>query len=147
MGAESFYVRLSVVDPGIPKKDFQNQLDNLKIKCSSITTHEYELEEFLIMTVHSDYETIRELSIEGCFSWFHECSLKIHEILLLIHTYIFPISLKDHDGNYLAFTSQTDFLSFINELYREKYKDFNIRYGKMNIRCSPRERFYDYING
>ncbi|CAH1212749.1 hypothetical protein PAECIP111893_03595 [Paenibacillus plantiphilus] len=147
MGAESFYVKSSVVNNGISKDDFLSQLNNLNVIYSSITTYEYELEEFLIMTVHSDYETIRELSIEGCFSWFHECTLKIYEILLLIHTCIFPISLKDHDGNCLAFTSKEDFLFFVNELYREKYKDFNIRYGEMNIRCLPRERFYSSING
>ncbi|MEK4063791.1 MULTISPECIES: hypothetical protein [unclassified Paenibacillus] len=147
MGAESFYIKLSVVDNGISKNEFLNKLNEMKIKYSSNSANEYEVEEFLIMTVHSDFEIIKELSIEGCFSWFHDCSLKIYEISSMINNHIFPILLKDHDGNCLTFSSQEDFLIFINELYQEKYKEFNIRYGSMNVKCLPRERFYNFIKG
>lgn len=147
MGAESFYVKVSVVDIGISKIEFLSKLSELKVRYSSNSASEYELEEFLIMTVHLDCEMVRGLSIEGCFSWFYDCSIEIYKILSLINNHIFTILLNHHDGSSFSFSSKEGYLVYINELYQEKYKDFNIRYGSMNVKCLPRERFYSYIKG
>ncbi|WP_270171657.1 hypothetical protein [Paenibacillus sp. SYP-B4298] len=147
MGAESYYVKLGIVENEISKDRFLNELTKMNVKYSSNSKNEFVIEDFLIMTIHLNSEKIQELSIEGCFSWFHECSLKIYEIMFIINNHIFSIVLKDHDGRYINILSEDDFLNFINSMYQEKYNAFLERYGTMNVKCLPREQFYSHING
>ncbi|WP_270166692.1 hypothetical protein [Paenibacillus sp. SYP-B4298] len=147
MGAESYYVKLGIVENEISKDRFLNELTKMNVKYSSNSKNEFVIEDFLIMTIHLNSEKIQELSIEGCFSWFHECSLKIYEIMLIINNHIFSIVLKDHDGRRVTILSKDDFLIFINSMYQEKYNAFLEHYGTMNVKCLPREQFYSHING
>lgn len=149
MGAESFYIKLFVSDAeGINNSipHFLSKLADLKIKCKSRGTNEFELDNSLIMTLHLINDGISEISIEGCFSWFHECVCEVYKISQIIYNQIFHLKLINSNGEKIPFQNQTDFCNAIQETYLEKYNDFMMRFGITNVKCLPRDEFYKYIN-
>lgn len=148
MGAESFYVKLFVSDSeefNKSKAHFLSKFSDLKIKYRSRGTNEFELDNFLIMTLHSNGDEILEISIEGCFSWFSDCVLEVYEISKTIHDQIIHLKLINSKGEDIPFHNQVDFYNAIQEIYLEKYNDFMIRFGVTNEKCFPKEGFYRYI--
>lgn len=112
MGAESFYIKLFVsnaenTNNSIPY--FLSKLADLKIKYKSSGTNEFELDNFLIMTLHLNNDEILEISIEGCFSWFHECMLEVYEVTQIIHNQIFHLKLINSNGKEIPFPDQIGF--------------------------------------
>ncbi|AIQ49127.1 hypothetical protein R70723_26880 [Paenibacillus sp. FSL R7-0273] len=148
MGAESFYIKLFVskaegTNSSLPH--FLSKLTDLNIKCRSRGTNEFELNDFLIMTLHLKNDEIAEISIEGCFSWFEDCVLEVYKLSQVIHNQIFCLNLINSNGEDVSFQNQIDFYNAIQEIYLEKYNDFIARFGVSNVKCLPKDEFYRYI--
>lgn len=148
MGAESFYIKLFVSDAEntnnyIPH--FLSKLADLNIKYKSRGKNEFELDNSLIMTLHLNNDGISEISIEGCFSWFHQCVCEVYKISQIIHNQIFYLKLINSNGKEIPFPDQIGFRTAIQEIYLEKYNDFLMRFGVTNVKCLPRDEFYKYI--
>lgn len=148
MGAESFYVKLSVVqyeEINMSISHFVSKLAELSINCTPMKINEFELESFLIMTIHSNNDKIFGIIFEGCFSWYNDCVLEIYKVSTLIHNQIIQMNVVTNKANEIPFRNQEGFCNAIREAYLEKYNDFMIRYGITNVKCLPREDIYSYI--
>lgn len=148
MGAESFFVKLSVPESVVTVPEFLLRLSDKGLNSKPLRSDQYILDDYLILTVDANEQMVmQEFSIEGCFSWFRECALRIHDILTLIENEIISTELIRY--NHVEFNHlliRDDFVSYLHDLYQEKYADFVNRYGVMNEKCLPSGHFYRFIN-
>ncbi|WP_238649659.1 hypothetical protein [Paenibacillus piscarius] len=148
MGVESFFVKLLVKEQEGNNKSISNLISRLtewNINCVPRNKHELELEKFLILTIHADENRILEVSIEGCFSWFSDCIVEIYKISEIINEKIFQIKVGTSRNGEIPIQNKEEFCNAIQKDYYEKYNDFLNRYGITDVKCLPRENFYNYF--
>ncbi|MEK5032859.1 hypothetical protein MKY96_15495 [Paenibacillus sp. FSL R7-0302] len=121
------------------------RLIELNINCVPRNKNKFELEKFLIMTIHADENRILEISIEGCFSWFSDCIVEMFRISQIINEKIFQIKVGTSKIEKISIQNKEEFCNAIRKDYYEKYNDFLNRYGITDVKCLPREDFYNYF--
>lgn len=97
------------------------------------------------MTIHADENRILEISIEGCFSWFSDCIVEMFRISQIINEKIFQIKVGTSKIEKISIQNKEEFCNAIRKDYYEKYNDFLNRYGITDVKCLPREDFYNYF--
>lgn len=164
MGAESFFVKF--LPKGISRIPIENDYESYgyagesevfllqlienftvyNIKCVPRSQYEFIINDSLILTVHSEESKVREISIEGCFSWFEECINEIYKLSMIIYSHIVRIELYHPQiDRELKSLDVKEFCEIISGLYKEKYEDYMKLYGVRGVVCLPREGFYNYV--
>ncbi|MBP1992933.1 hypothetical protein [Paenibacillus eucommiae] len=144
MGMESYFVRLR------PKEDEHfptNKADLIQKFIEAglyvkMKKRDYLLEELFIMRIEENSESIGEITIEGCFSWFEKGLEQCFTKIQVINDQVGSIQPLKPDNTALQLSKDECILQ-IKQFYHDNYKHFLLRYGNVEIRSLPGKAFYD----
>ncbi|MBW7475182.1 hypothetical protein K0T92_10520 [Paenibacillus oenotherae] len=164
MGIESFYVNLLpenitrvqvesefsnigyIGDANVTISEFVNALSTEEIDCNPLNQHEYILNDSLYLTIHSEDLFVKEIALEGCFSWYENCAKEMYRVAILINNRILNVKLNFPNNRILIIPpDEQAFCQLIYERYRLKYEGFIETYGQIEVKCLPRNYFYSFI--
>lgn len=139
---ESYFLKLYPLENESIDK-FMEELGACNIGIKEYS-NDYLLAEAFILRLQEDNQKLKELSIEGCFSWFEESLETVYALIDLINKKVTAIEIRRPDNIQVPFSKEV-FKSEFMDFYKEKYRQFESRYGQLNTKLPPDKSFYDYV--
>ena len=157
MGMESFFVHCilsdmktgkiipdihSSVKSKINLNEFVSFLEK-KYTVHKINEHLYNIDDSVLLNVDQEFDSLKEISLEVCFSWYEESLAYIYNILKYMCVEIgFSVYHNNHSLIPLNELTEQMFKDQLILLNKKRYSQFIERYGKMNKKYLPRQWFY-----
>lgn len=147
MGMESYFLKLQ------PSEASQHECISKDTLVQRMVNHglilrqlgqDYLLDQAFIVRAADVNDCWSEISLEGCFSWFEESLSRCFDMIQIVNSEITEVQIFQPD-NVLIPMSKEIFMDKSKKFYSDKFRQFQLRYGDMNVKLSPDKPFYDYV--
>lgn len=116
---------------------------SMTIKVQAMGKAEYIVEEAIKLTIGVEDEYVRDITLEGCFSWYKEGLKLCYAIIRNISAIMDDITVYHPGELYFKVSTEEEFLAKITELYQAKHAAFNAQFNAIELKVPPGKSFYD----
>lgn len=106
----------------------------------------FVVDEILFMSVESEGESLRTITLEGCFSCFEESLHLCFQVAQSINANIIAVRVLHPAGLDFSLGSESEFCSKVRSLYHDQLQGFIEQFGPVKFRSLPGTQFYQSIH-